>query len=389
MSNLVPGQIIPDDEFFNLEATDVSGVTWQSKNIYVKLNGHNHGVVATGHFDLLTHRATGLSATLSSVLSMWFFEPLEVPFIKYVKTEVTSGERKLQRSLSPKFSTFEVGAFNFELQSMERENGTTLLRASSTTDPFPVGIESRIQEALRYVTFSPVSWCVVDKQHGGCREVAVMPKRKMTKGVFEEPLDSNRPDCGVDYWHLFSAYLRHVMSFEDEIRYHPLSAQLLQVITAETRQMHLVGLLVSVAVEGVLNCEFKGLATPPQSFLDSVDSAIKLIGRLKCSHTALAARIKGSLNPMKSVRAADKLKALQEKGVVTTHMVSDWQSLRNTTAHASVHDNEQDIQKLWNRCNTVYTLLNVLVFTAIGYTGKYQDFSSRGWPIKEFQPASS
>ncbi|OYV45396.1 MAG: hypothetical protein B7X10_05800, partial [Burkholderiales bacterium 21-58-4] len=87
MSNWVPGEIIPDDEFYNLDATDISGTTWHSKNIYVNLHGQNHGVVATGHFDLLTHGATGLSVNLPSVLSMWFFEALEVPFTRLVKME--------------------------------------------------------------------------------------------------------------------------------------------------------------------------------------------------------------------------------------------------------------------------------------------------------------
>jgi len=389
MSNWVPGEIIPDDEFYNLDATDISGTTWHSKNIYVNLHGQNHGVVATGHFDLLTHGATGLSVNLPSVLSMWFFEALEVPFTRLVKMEETSGERKLRTSISPKFSTFEVGPFNFEIRSTEMEKGTTLLRTSSTTDPFPVGIESRILEALRYVTFSPVGWCIVDKQHGGVREVSIMPKNKKIKGLFEEPLNSNRPDCGVDYWRLFSAYLRHVMNYDDEDRYHPLSAQLFQVITAETREMHILGLLVSVAVEGVLNCEFNSLANPSKDFLDSIDSAIKLIDRIKCTNTNLATRIKGAMSPMKSARAKDKLKLLQENGIVSKQMVSDWEKLRNTTAHASVHDNEKDIQETWSRCNTVYTLLNILVFTAIGYSGKYQDFSSRGWPIKDFRLASS
>lgn len=384
MSNWVPGEIIPDDEFFDLEAIDVSGVTWQAKNIFVKLNGHNHGIVATSNFDLLTSKASGLSATSLANLSMWFFETLDVPFTRYARTEVTSGERKLGTSISPKFSFFEVGSFSFEITSTERERGTTILRASSKTAKFPVGIESRIQEALRYVTFSPVSWCIVDKQNDGDREVIITPKQKMTKGLFEEPLCSNQPDCGDDYWRLFSAYLRHVMTFEDEMRYHTLSAQLLQLITAETKQMHLIGLLVSVAVEGILNCEFDGWANPPKDFLDSIQRAIKLIGRLKCTNLSLATRIKGALSPMKSARALDKLKELQEKGVVTKEMISDWQKLRNMTTHASIHDNEKDIQELWNKCNTVYTLLNVLVFTAIGYTGKYQDFSSRGWPIKEF-----
>lgn len=389
MSNWVSGEVIPDDEFFSLDAIDVSGVTWQAKSIYVKLTGYNHGVVATGNFDLLTHHKTGLSDTVPSVLSMWFFEALEVPFTRYVRTEVTSGDRKLQQSLSPKFTDFDVGPFSFEVASIEAKKGTTILSAKSTTAQFPLGMESRILEALRYVTFSPINWCIVDKQHGGCREVSIMPKQKNTKGLFEEPLSSNRPDCGIDYWRLFSAYLHHVMDFKDELRYHPLSAQLFQIITAETRQMHIVGLLISVAVEGVLNCEFEGLANPPKDFLDSIDSAIKLIRRLKCTNATLAARIKGSMNPMKSARAADKLKVLQEQGVVTKKMVSDWQKLRNTTAHASVHDNESDIQQLWNRCNTVYTLLNFLVFKAIGYTGKFQDFSSSGWPISQFPSVST
>jgi len=37
MVNWVPGEIIPDTEFYHLEAVDVSGIKWESKSVYVKL----------------------------------------------------------------------------------------------------------------------------------------------------------------------------------------------------------------------------------------------------------------------------------------------------------------------------------------------------------------
>lgn len=387
-SSLEPGVVIPDDQFFKLEAVDISGVTWRADNIYVDLKGHIHGVVATAKFDLLTHLATALPTFASTDLSMWFFDALDVPFTQFVTTKETAGERELRRTISAKYSSIEVDPYKFEIASTDKEKGTTVLRLISKCSKLPAGIESRILEALRYVTFAPLNWCIVEKKHNGICEVTIAPKRKLSKCIFEEPLTCNRPDYGKDYWALFSKYFSHVIRFEDELKFHPLSAQLSQIISAESRQLHICGLLVSVAVEGVLNCEFDGLGAPSKAFLDSIESAEKIITRLKCLDTSLAARIKGSLNPMKSARAADKLKILLEKKVVTKQMVADWQKLRNTTAHASVHESEKDIQKLLNQCYTVYTLLNLLVFTAIGYSGKYNDFSSRGWPTRDFQPSS-
>jgi len=390
MSRWVSGEVIPSEEYFELTATDISGFEWKCSKIQVKLHGSSHGIVITGRlFDVLRHRRTGLTTALPSLMSMFFFDDLRVPFNQLVSTQSTVGERTLSSRMRQEFARFDAGDWHFEVQKTEPEKGSTILRVYSSTSLLPDGIETRVEESLRYVTLSPVSWCIVDKRVGDTREVAIVPRRVKQSPVFDEPLDHGRQDCAVDFWRLFVAYFQHVVSHPDPHNYHPLSAQLFHVITAETRQLDLFGLLISVAVEGVLNCEYSELAKPSDAFKISLDQIGKLIRRLKCKNETLAARLQGVLPPMKLSRPKDKFKVLESTDVVTKDMVKKWDKLRNSTAHASVRVDPAETQVILTQCHIVYTMLNRLVFQAIGYSGKYQDFSKLGWPIEEFKAPSA
>jgi hypothetical protein len=383
MTKILSGDIIPPEEYFALEATDLSGLVWTCAKLQIKRHGGGHGTVVTGKlYDILAHRATGLSATLPTLMSMFFFEDLAVPLNQFVETRTTSGERTLSSNLIPKFAKFEAGGYRFEVQRVEAEKGSTIMRVYSPAALFPEGIETRVEESLRYVTFNPIKWCIIDKQHNGTREVLVVPHGNPGTSIFDEPLDHGRPDCAVDYWRLFAAYFLHVVAFDKPLEYHPLSAQLYHVISAETQQLDLKGLLVSVAVEGVLNVEFADLAKPSAAFKAAVDSVNTIIRRLKCADEGLAKRLQGMLPGMNSSRPKDKFKLLTAADVITAEMVRAWEKLRNTTAHASVRFDPTEMQTNLNRCNMVYTMLNLLIFEAIGYSGRYQDFSVRGWPIE-------
>ncbi|MEK2603346.1 hypothetical protein [Burkholderia arboris] len=384
-ANWKSGEIIPASEYYELEATDLSGFNWSCKKLDISVHSTGHGVLVTGRlYDALMHRSTGATATLPPHLSMFFFEDLPVPLNQLVLTERRAGERKLGTNLSAEFAKFEAGQFKFELQKTEAAKGSTILRASASEGQFPIGVETRIEESLRYVTFSPVQWCIVDKLHGGVREVTVVPPPQPRGTVLDEPLDHKRPDCAVDYWRLFSAYFLYTLEYSDPTSFHPLSAQLFHVISSGTRQLDLLGLLVSVAVEGVLNVAYKELAKPTENFCQTLDKVSKVIDRLKCADSTLGRRLQGVIPPMKSARPKDKFKVLVEHGVVTREMVKAWEKLRNTTAHASIRMDPTVSQTLLNQCHTVYTMLNRLIFQSIGYSGRYQDFSVLGWPIEEF-----
>ncbi len=389
MAQCVSGEVIPPEEYFELSATDISGFEWSCGKIQAKIHGGCHGIVITGRLiDVLRHRMSGLTATLPSLMSMFFFDNLQIPFNQFVLTQSTSGERTLSSKILPEFARFDAGDFHFEIQKAEPEKGSTILRVSSSIQSLPDGIETRVEESLRYLTLNPIHWCIVDKRVGDTREVAIVPRRVAQSPIFDEPLDHSRQDCAVDFWRLFVAYFQHVVSHPEPQNYHPLSAQLFHVISAETRQLDLLGLLVSVAVEGVLNCEFADLAKPSDVFKTSLDQIGKSIRRLRCADAKLAARLQGVLTPMKSSRPKDKLKVLEDTGVITKDMVKKWEKLRNTTAHAAVRVDPAETQAMLTQCYIVYTMLNRLIFQAIGYSGKYQDFSTLGWPIEEFKAPS-
>ncbi|SRR5712692_11396992 len=379
----VQGEVIPEHDYFNLEATDLSGNKWQNQKILIDPHGSN-GEVITATFNELTYRVSGLTPTLAPSLRMYFFQTLDIPYTKYLDTTTRSGDKMLERSVSLDMTSFEIDTLHFDFKKVRPEESTTILIVHSDSDAFPEAIEARIEECLRYVTFRPLSCCIVDKQNLGTRDVIVRPRHKTEKGLFDEPLDSN-PAFANDYWRLFSDYFRHIASYTDRLKYHPLSAQLFPVISPGTKQLHIAGLLVSVAVEGILNSEFPDLGKPSGAFITNLNHVLTLIRRIKCIDKTMSARFTGAVNAMKSARAKDKLKVLAEQSVVTKAMVDAWDELRNTTAHASIHVDEGDIQALWSRCNTVYTLLNKLVFLAIGYSGKYRDYSARDWPVVDFR----
>jgi hypothetical protein len=384
-ANWKSGEIIPSEEYFALEAIDISGFAWSCKKLDITAHDYGHGTVITGRlYDALIHRSSGLTPTLPPDLSMFFFEDLPVPFNNPVFIERKMGGQILSGQIQMEFAKFEAAGFTFKLEKTEAKKGSTILRAHADEGQFPEGIETRIEETLRYVTFSPIRWCVIDKFHAGVREVTVVPRTKQRKALFDEPLDHRRHDHAIDYWRLFSAYFQYTLTCTEPKNYHPLSAQLFHVIASETMQLDLTGLLVSIAAEGVLNVAFKELARPTDIFRASLDKVSKIIDRLKCADAGLAMRLRGAIQPMKSARPKDKLKLLVDSGVVTADMVKTWEKLRNTTAHASVRFDPTTTQTILSQCYTVYTMLNRLIFQAIEYSGKYQDFSTLGWPIDQF-----
>ena len=91
------------------------------------------------------------------------------------------------------------------------------------------------------------------------------------------------------------------------------------------------------------------------------------------------------LNP----RAKDQLQELYKKGLIEKKLSKAWENLRHPSVHAEniKLENNQQIQEIINQCAAVKVLFNQLVFLAIGYTGRYTDYSEYNFPIKQFNPS--
>lgn len=391
MNELKPGDFISPETYFRMSGADISGFAWQCDRVQASVHDSGHGIVVTGTLlDVLRHEVTDLGEATRAQATLYFFNELRVALDRRVAAEVSSGGRTVSPGLEQTLTTFSAAGIDFSTERVAPERGSIVVRLTSSDSALPPAIETRVEETLRYVTASSANWCIVEKRFGTTRQVLVMPRREVHESFFNEPVDHTAPGASPHYWRLFSAYLEQVLQAKDAAAYHPLSSQLFHVLSGETRQLDLNGLAVGVAVEGVLNVAFDGIGKPSEEFLEARDALAKRVARMKCSVPELARRIDGALTAMKSssASATDKLKALEAAGVVSRELVKQWKDLRNKTAHAKGTFDPDAVRKLFPLCNAVYTMLNRLVFQAIGYEGQFQDFSQRGWPRKTFKPAS-
>jgi hypothetical protein len=208
-------------------------------------------------------------------------------------------------------------------------------------------------------------------------------REKSSISFLQEPLDP-RPDFADDYWRLFSAYFEHVSQHDRPDEYHPITTQIFHLAEGESQQLDLVGLALSVAVEGVLKCAYPQVGAPSQAFLLALEQMQTDLKKLQCSEPSLFVRADGALSAMKSLRPGDQLKELVKLGVITKKQHRTWTKLRNAMAHAQVKLDPEAANKLWAECLTVYTLLLRLILHTIGYRGHYCEYASTGWPILPF-----
>jgi hypothetical protein len=372
-----PGDFIPDERYFLMSGHDINGFEWQCARVQADVQDAGHGIVVTGVLqDVLKHEVVGLSEAIHPRAAMYFFSELRVALGRPGVPHATA--------------TFGAAGFEFTVTQVAAEEGGLVMLLRSSQAAMPATIETRVEEALRYVTASSANWCIVEKRYGTRREVMVVPRRPVHKSFFYEPVDHRHPDMKRHYWHLFARYVEHVLTADEPEAYHPLSSQLFHVFSGETRQLDLNGLVVGVAVEGILNVAFSDIGKPAPEFLAAREALAHRVDKVRCKVPELERRVKGALDAMKSstASATDKLKALEAAGVVTRESVKQWKDLRNKTAHAKGSYDPTALTKLYPLCNAVYTMLNRLVFQAIGYEGDFQDFSRRGWPKASFKPAS-
>ncbi|MFN7475754.1 MAG: hypothetical protein ACK5RJ_13365 [Burkholderiales bacterium] len=383
-ANRVPGEKISASEFYDLEATDINGCIWKSEGLLISPVGSSRGTVVTAKFSMLTNTAE-IDSRLPSVLNMYFFQPIEVAYTQYLETEVKQHGNTRLRSMQLGAAPTSNPPSDFNFSKVDISHGTATLSVFSKSEAFPPAYETRIIEALRFVTLTPISYCIVSKQSDGIRYVEINPKREYRRGILSPAVPASRPECAHDYWRLFHAYLGHAAEWDDSSTYHPLSSQMYNLINSSSNQLDLVSLLVAIAVEGVLNTEFPDVGRPSDTLLKNLKILMKRVDKSTTLDKGFVERVRGALNAMKNARPKDKLIELQTKLPISKGMINDWQRLRNTTTHSNVAMSAVDVSELYRQCNSVYALLNLLVFSAIEYSGQYTNYGKSKWPVEKFE----
>lgn len=145
-----------------------------------------------------------------------------------------------------------------------------------------------------------------------------------------------------------------------------------------------IALLLCVATEGILDDPlFKALGKPNASVLGLIKELFDWVRKAPVE-SSLRERALSAMGSMKSNRAVDKMYALAKIGAIDEKDIVSWKFLRNPSAHGSFEVDADKLQELLDHIYRLITLIYKLVFLKIGYTGKYSDYSRRGWALSDY-----
>ena len=139
-------------------------------------------------------------------------------------------------------------------------------------------------------------------------------------------------------------------------------------------------LVLTVAVEGLIEAFFSAKRDPEASYLEELETARDPVTSLpipcRAKRTLLTALDNGKRCSVKSA-----LYRLVDEGHFSEPLVVAWSKLRNTAAHAgAVKVNDRALQTAVNRLNSTLELFYRLIVIHLGYDGPIKCYSERDFP---------
>jgi len=382
------GEIVPDSAFFSLLAVDIKGQSWSGARILPSFSRGEKGTVISADLqDLSTEAELPYTASPARML-LGFDQCVDFPSNATTEVETTVAGEPYGTSASLNVARFSACGYEFTLQD---EEGWLVLELLSSGDIFPNSLDIRVSEALQFVLAQHLIWSFREVDEGNKRLTAFRPSGRLeTDQRPRRPIALQRIDNTGSTWSLFDKYLHHIIDYDKQDKLHPLSALVRFVVSATFSALESQALAISVAVEGVLRLEFERFGLPSNEIEEEIKAVRKLIQGHCALTEAFKKRVCGFLGNMLRPRAKDRLRELVEEGLIAPELLSAWEDTRHPAAHAgfiSASSSPDYATQLISLCLKVNQLFNNLVFLAIGYTGKYTDYSVRGWPLKDFERA--
>jgi hypothetical protein len=392
---MVAGDLFPSDSIYRLTAIDGNETEWHSDQvpgIHIQPNTCLKQALVTG--DLIDVHSSepmfpeGFSAVLAeSALTLYVFDKVDIPLNTRTVTEIrVDGDEFPLGGAKLNIAKLEVRGHKF---SFTRHDDYFEIRVAAPT--LIGGLDKRIIEALQFVLARPIWWTILNEQSGNTtvtrlRSSPMHASKKTSRPPIRSVAFHDQTNC---FWPLYATYFEYILE-HDKSSWHPISRYLYSVIESRAAGFDTYRLALGIAVEGILKTAFKEVSAPSKDHLDAVSSVLDYLEKWECppqweksDEKRFRSRVNGSVSGLRSTRAADQLRKLNELGVISDDEMSAWAKLRNKTAHADRPD-RLSRQDEHNEVSKVTTLMHKLVFQTIGYSGKYSDYGTRGFPTRDF-----
>jgi hypothetical protein len=374
------GESTPETEFYSLVATDTEGREWKS-----------HRVKPSPLFGFLTSPSNPSGAIIYGELIHTSHLPYEAEEasvdLRFIRA-VDSIECLYNRNIALNEGSYTtVAAFSAcGLDFLVTQGSSLVLKAISQSDILPSQIETRICEALQFITGNSLFWVALEIHQKNHKSIHIRSSLSIADKISSYPPLRFTEHMNEEHvWILFGKYLEYILDYSKP-SLHPISGWIRSVIAArETATLEVLILVISVAVEHIVT-ETPSLRSPSGFMEYDLNAEITKVKEWICQSTlndSFERRLKGALDGMKRPNAIDCLKSLESRDLINDDLVNAWKKGRNKYAHGGIIKSSK-LKEALILSNKITVLLNHLIFLIIGYTGEYTDYGEIGWTIRNF-----
>lgn len=334
--NLVLGEIIPDDFYYDLTALDYKGRLWHCERILIDINRPASGeFIIQGSISRIICEGEIPQEVdcKGSSIEIRVFDNINIPFNERTLTNKSIAKGiQSSKSISRNVWKFKYCKLNFLL--VKEDKRLLTINVVSDEESISEYLRERVLETLQFVLGYPINWATSYRRIGHVTEVTLCsPRQSLTDSRFKPPfvLGGYFTDEAQVFRRLFAKYLYHVIDYDQPL--HPLWAQLNAIYEASSGLfIDAHALTLTVAIESMVSSEFSHLGKLTQKEKEAVQAALKYIDNWH-NNTGIKDRIKGATKSILQPRVGDKMKALEKIGAITAVQVKAWKKLRNKSTH--------------------------------------------------------
>lgn len=183
-------------------------------------------------------------------------------------------------------------------------------------------------------------------------------------------------------WDIFKLYFEKCLR-EKGAKFHKLSIYNISLLESGGASIEARCLTLSVAIEGLVDDFFQSIKVDSEISKKEVADIKSKLKELSLS-AEKNDRINNLIDILRQVRVKDRLYKLGKNGLIAKELIDAWDAVRNKAAHGKLSINDDNFQEYYDYYNKMIVLFYHLVFLIIGYTGEYTDYSTYGFPARNF-----
>ena len=377
--DFVPGHLTPETDYYDLWAEDMTGAPWVAERVRVSTSHSFHGTYIQVDPNRLESTQSRGAISDRARLDTFVQGKLDLPWHMYPSSD---GRGLINR--------FDGSVENFTWTVRRADDGVHL---SVTAVKHPIEpVFNAFWRALSILTgralHTEVFWITERQSH----------TRRIANGYWGSDDARLLVPIRLDLEHahqahaFIAAYLRHALGDGEKRPNHNdlVFQNWHRILRARENDIENSALVLSVAIEGVINEAFASMVDEDVEFVGQVETAKAVVKGLKSEIGERAWNwMMSSLGQASAPRAKHVLKRLVEQRAITDDHVQAWTDMRNKSAHGGMvpGDNEA-FQAHIDRFHTCLNLFYRLVFIIVGYKGEHQDYSTIRWPDVVFPPSN-